>query len=350
MRSTATPGFPWGVPGSPPAGRLHLSGLRPGRLPLGGVLGPGQRLQGDGDGARHRHQTVSSNVNPSAVGEPVTFTATVSPAAATGTVTFRDGGATSVPPPSPVGSPPAAPVPSRPATTASPPSIPATTTTRGSTSAPLIQTVYVPVPPPTLTTPLIESVGAGMATLVLQSGGTGTGYFTLLTGSGAACGTGAQVKSGLDSSGGPAPYHGSLPLTAGTPGRYTVRNLMQSTAYTVCFTADSPSGQNLNPVPATATFTTTASSIQPVLGGRGDPGSPPVRRFHLAGLRPGRDPLRGVPGGRPTATSDGDEIQRQCLGKLWGAPGSLPVSRPRWPSPRTGLPTWRTRTEPTAGR
>ena len=55
--------------------------------------------------------------------------------------------------------------------------------------------------PPTLTTPTFENVGAGMATLVLKSSATGTGYFTLLHGSGAACGTGAQVKAGQDSSG-----------------------------------------------------------------------------------------------------------------------------------------------------
>ena len=43
-----------------------------------------------------------------------------------------------------------------------------------------------------------------------------------------------------------------------TPGRYTVRNLTQNTAYTICFTADSPGG--LNPVPVTANFNTTAAA------------------------------------------------------------------------------------------
>jgi len=38
--------------------------------------------------------SVASSVNPSVVGQPVTFTATIAPSAATGTVTFRDGGAT----------------------------------------------------------------------------------------------------------------------------------------------------------------------------------------------------------------------------------------------------------------
>jgi hypothetical protein len=84
---------------------------------------------------------------------------------------------------------------------------------------------------PTLTTPAFEHVAAGMATLVLQSSATGTGYFTLLHGSGAVCGTGAQVKAGQYGTGVTAPYHGSLPLIADTAGRYTVRNLMESTPY-----------------------------------------------------------------------------------------------------------------------
>src|SRR3974377_95731 len=79
---------------------------------------------------------------------------------------------------------------------------------------------------PVLTTPATENVGANQATLVLQSSGTGTGYFTLLSGSGAACGTGPQVMAGQDGTGSVALHHGSLPLTADTTGRYTVHNLM----------------------------------------------------------------------------------------------------------------------------
>jgi len=108
--------------------------------------------------------------------------------------------------------------------------------------------------------PATENVGTNMATLLLQSSATGTGYFTLLKGNGTACGTGSQVKAGKDSAGATAPYHGTLPLAANTPGRYTVRNLLQSNAYTVCFTADSPVGQNLQAVPATTNLT----SIAPV--------------------------------------------------------------------------------------
>jgi len=113
---------------------------------------------------------------------------------------------------------------------------------------------------PTLTSPSTANVGAGIATLVLRSSGTGTGYFTLLYGSSASCGTGAQVKAGQTDSGAVAPYFGSLLLSADTDGYYTVRNLVQGTAYTVCFTADSPSGFTPNPAPVSITLTTAAST------------------------------------------------------------------------------------------
>lgn len=111
---------------------------------------------------------------------------------------------------------------------------------------------------PTLTPPATENVSAGMATLVLQSSESGTGYFTLLPGSGTPCGTGTQVKAGLNSSGAQALYRGSVSLSDNVAARYTVRNLLQITAYTICFTADSPTGLNLQEVPATSNFGTTA--------------------------------------------------------------------------------------------
>jgi hypothetical protein len=113
---------------------------------------------------------------------------------------------------------------------------------------------------PTLTTPTTSNVGVNMATLNLQANATGTGYFTQLAGSGAACGTGTQVKAGQTAGGVTAPYHGSLPLTANTAGVYTVRNLTQSTAYTICFTADN--GTLLQATPATAPLTTTTTVPQ----------------------------------------------------------------------------------------
>jgi hypothetical protein len=106
---------------------------------------------------------------------------------------------------------------------------------------------------PTLTPPSTASVGAGMATLVLQSDSTGTGYFTLRPGSSVNCGSGEKVAFGPYSSGS---YHGSRPLTGTVPGNYTVRNLSQNTPYTICFTADSPSGSGLNPEPVSANLTT----------------------------------------------------------------------------------------------
>ena len=111
---------------------------------------------------------------------------------------------------------------------------------------------------PALSIPATENIGAGMATLLLQTDSTGTGYFTLLAGSNALCGSGTQVKEGLDSSGARALYRGSLTLTANTQGKYAVRNLTQSSVYTVCFTADSPSGSNLNATPLSANLSTLA--------------------------------------------------------------------------------------------
>jgi hypothetical protein len=117
---------------------------------------------------------------------------------------------------------------------------------------------------PTLTTPATANPGANQATLTLQSDATGTGYFTLLSGSGAACGTGTQVKAGQDSGGNPAVRRGSLPLVANAAGSYTVRNLIQSTSYTVCFTADD--GTTVQSTPATADLTTTAAATFAVPG------------------------------------------------------------------------------------
>jgi len=113
---------------------------------------------------------------------------------------------------------------------------------------------------PTLGTPATANVGANLATLVLQSGETGTGYFTLLSGSNTDCGSGTQVKTGQTASGAAAPYFGTLPLTAATNGSYTLRNLSHNSPYTVCFTADSPSGSNLNPTPAAASFATSPAT------------------------------------------------------------------------------------------
>jgi hypothetical protein len=112
---------------------------------------------------------------------------------------------------------------------------------------------------PALTTPTTTNVGANIVTLILKSSGTGTGYFTLLYGSSANCGTGAQIKGGQTGSGAIAPYFGSLLLTADTDGQYTIRNLLGSTDYTACFTAESPSGANLNSTPIAANFRTSAA-------------------------------------------------------------------------------------------
>ncbi len=119
--------------------------------------------------------------------------------------------------------------------------------------------IALPLPGPTLTTPTTTNLGTNQVTLNLKSNATGTGYFTLLSGSGTACGTGAQVKLGQTAGGVTAPYHGSLPLIAATAGAYTLRNLTQSTAYTVCYTADDVT--TLQTTPVTANVATTMAAI-----------------------------------------------------------------------------------------
>jgi len=119
--------------------------------------------------------------------------------------------------------------------------------------------LYTSAATPTLTTPTTSNLGANQVTLGLESSATGTGYFTLLAGTGTVCGTGTQVKNGQSSTGAAAFRRGSLKLTANTAGAYTVRNLLQSSAYTVCFTADD--GSNLQGTPATVNLTTNAAAV-----------------------------------------------------------------------------------------
>jgi hypothetical protein len=109
---------------------------------------------------------------------------------------------------------------------------------------------------PILTKPAVTNIGANIATLNLQSNGTGRGYFTLRTGTDANCNTGASVAFGPYSSGS---YHGSLSLTANVSGKYTVRNLLQNAPYTVCFTADDATVPNLNQTPVFTNISTTSA-------------------------------------------------------------------------------------------
>jgi hypothetical protein len=118
--------------------------------------------------------------------------------------------------------------------------------------------LYTSAATPTVTIVGTSNLGANQVTLSLQSSQTGTGYLTLLTGSGTACGTGTQVKAGQTSTGSAAFRRGSLKLTANVAGAYTVRNLVQSTAYTACFTADD--GVNLQATPVRVNVTTTAAA------------------------------------------------------------------------------------------
>lgn len=112
-----------------------------------------------------------------------------------------------------------------------------------------------PMVPPTVAV----SANVGFATLTMQSPKTGKGYFTLLPGTGTTCGSATQIKNGQDSGGGAAFRYGSLPLTADTAAVYTVRNLLESTAYTVCFSADD--GTTLLSRTATVNLNTSAMAV-----------------------------------------------------------------------------------------
>ena len=114
-----------------------------------------------------------------------------------------------------------------------------------------------------------SNLGTNQFTLSVTGtgGGTLTGYFTLLAGSGTACGTATQIKAGQDSSNAAALHFGSLPLATGVAGSYTIRNLTQSTPYTACVIADNGASSTT----ASVNLTTTAAST--LVGSWGTVGS-----------------------------------------------------------------------------
>jgi len=112
-------------------------------------------------------------------------------------------------------------------------------------------TVIIRVIPVTVASISTANLGANQVTLVVTSSASGTGYLTVLSVSSATCGTAEQTMLGEDSTG-TVTRHGLLPLTANAPGNYTMRNLMESTTYKVCFTPDGLTA------PSSTTFTTTA--------------------------------------------------------------------------------------------
>lgn len=143
---------------------------------------------------------------------------------------------------------------------------------------------------PALTTPATSNLGANQVTLTVQASENGTGYITLLSGSGTACGTGAQVKEGLDSNGSPAFRRGSLKLSANSSSSYTIANLIQTTNYTACFTADD--GTSLQPTPVTASLTTVAAATysNPVWELLGNPGFTSSSDYHAFAYAPDGTP------------------------------------------------------------
>lgn len=143
---------------------------------------------------------------------------------------------------------------------------------------------------PALTTPATSNLGANQVTLTVQASENGTGYMTLLSGSSTACGTSAQVKDGLDSNGSPAFRRGSLKLSANSSGSYTIANLIQTTDYTACFTADD--GTSLQPIPVTANLTTVAAATysNPVWELLGNPGFTNSSDYHALAYAPDGTP------------------------------------------------------------
>jgi hypothetical protein len=87
------------------------------------------------------------------------------------------------------------------------------------------------------TTITTANLGANQVTLQITSDSAGLASLTLLNGASATCGSAAQTVAGKDNTGTVAFRIGSLTLAAGTTGNYTVRNLVASTAYTVCVAA-----------------------------------------------------------------------------------------------------------------
>jgi len=175
---------------------------------------------------------------------------------------------------------------------------------------------------PTVTIVGTSNLGANQVTLSLQSSATGTGWFTLLPGSGTACGTGAQAQAGQDSTGAAAFRRGPLGLTADTAGAYTIRNLVQGNAYTVCFTADD--GTTLQGTPATAVLTTTAATaLSATWGAVGSAGFSAGRAVYTS--------LAFAPGGTPyVAYRDegnwGKAAVMRFDGTAWVAVGSAGFS------------------------
>lgn len=93
------------------------------------------------------------------------------------------------------------------------------------------------------------NIGTNQVTMVINTGVTEDSYFTLLSGSAPSCGSATNVVNGQDSTGNLV-IHGSLVLTAGVTGQYTIRNLAQGSTYTLCTTLDGTSA------PESTQFTT----------------------------------------------------------------------------------------------
>ena len=207
--------------------------------------------------------------------------------------------------------------------------------------------------PPTLTTPTFENVGAGMATLVLQSERYGDRLFHPASrerrglrhrrpgqgGAGQQRRHGALPRLAAAGRGHAGPLHGPQP-----DAEHPLHGLLHRR-------------QPRRPEPESR-----SGHGQPHHHG-GSPYQPDWDVVGSAGFSAGPvcyTSLAFAPDGTPYVAyqDEGNGGKATVMryngapGKPWGAPASPPVrpTTPRWPSPRTGPPTWRIRTGPTAAR
>ncbi len=90
---------------------------------------------------------------------------------------------------------------------------------------------------PTLSSVTATATGTTTVNLVGTSNENGTGYWVVLSGSGATAPTAAQVKAGQTSAGSAAPFSGSAAMTAASAKTFSISGLTASTSYTVCLMA-----------------------------------------------------------------------------------------------------------------
>ncbi|OGA54714.1 MAG: hypothetical protein A3G25_05530 [Betaproteobacteria bacterium RIFCSPLOWO2_12_FULL_63_13] len=110
---------------------------------------------------------------------------------------------------------------------------------------------------PTLSGTGVSATSSSGTTLTSTSDENATGYWVVLSGTGATAPSKAQVKAGQNSTGSAGVTSGSGAMTASTPKNFSITGLSASTGYTVCLMAEDGS-TNQSSVSCVA-FTTTAA-------------------------------------------------------------------------------------------